>query len=299
MKRVTPKTTKERQNKKPVGDFPKLKEILVNLSVREVPKVTRKLRLVGGAMEIAEIQPRVAVWSVDQKTNKKKRDWVKKDFPDAAVNSSPTRIGHDDETQCPWREWGYQVNRRFVQRCLEEQEDGTWAHKILVKGPSIFDHFTTWEEGRREEAADDDTITTFLGGRSAPSVKIVAVYDASKLGDVDYKVFFGPKDMPLTEQQINLLREVHEPTADELNAYRAEYNEARSEDPDMPEWEDYYEFGHDIRKIFKYTPPRTQSDDAPADAERADDSEDSTEDDTESTVTTPEVGEDDIDLGDW
>lgn len=303
MKRVTPKSTRERQNKTTGGDFPKLKDIIVNLSVREVPKVTRKLRLIGTACEYAEIQPYTAVWSLDKKTGKKKRDWVKTPFPDAALNAAPTRIGHDEEDKCPWRAAGFRVNRRFVQRCLEEQEDGTWVHKILVKGPLVFDKFTDWEEGQREELADnpDQPISTFLGGRSAPAVKVVAKFDDTKMGDVDYTVHVGPKDMVLTEEHINLLRAVHEPTADELNAFRAEYNMARDEDPDMPEFEDFFEYGHDVRKIFKYTPPKNQ---APDEEEE----QDETEEEEESSETTPDSSddasealteEDEIDLGEW
>ena len=252
MKRVTPKSLEERQNNKgKYADLPKLKDILVDLSVKNTPKVVRKLRLVGPSVEIAEIQDKKAYY-VEQ-DGKKVRKTEKVPFPDADKNGSPTRIGHDDPAQCPWRKMGYIATTRFVQRCLEEQEDGTWFHKILVKGPAVFDHFFNWEKSRREEG--DDEISTFLGGDSAPIVRITAVQDSSKLGGVDYSIGVNSKDMVLTEEQINLLRTVKEPSADDLNNWRNEYNEWRQDDPDMPEWRDYFEYGHDIRRIFKFTPP--------------------------------------------
>ena len=261
MKRVTPKTLAERQaNKSKFTDLPKLKDILVDLSVKNTPTVVRKLRLIGPAVEFSEIQDKKRI----NKTTTERFP-----FPDADKNGSPTRIGHDDDKQCPWRTMGYIASRRFAQRCLEEQPDGTWAHKIIVKGPMVFDPLFDWEAGRREE--EDPDISTFLGGDVAPTVKITAMFDASKLGNVDYKIAVGAKDLPLTEDMINLLRSVREPGVDELNTYRAEYNEGRDENID-PEWRDYFEYGHDIRRIFKYTPPieeesgsnETQSDTAPA-----------------------------------
>jgi len=271
MKRVTPKSLQERQNNKnKYADLPKLKDILVDLSVKNSPKVVRKLRLVGPAMEFSEIQ--------DKKRIQGGKGTERVPFPDAHKNSSPTRIGHDDPSKCPWREMGYIPSRRFAQRCLEEQEDGTWVHKILVKGPAVFDFFFDWEEGRRTEG--DPDIPCFLGGDVAPPVKIQAILDQSKLGDVDYKVFDVPKDMPLTEELINLLRKVNEPSADDMNAFRNDYMSDYENDPSMPEWRDYFEYGHDIRRIFKFTPP---IEDAPEDA-----SEDSVENEKVSSNTQSE-----------
>jgi hypothetical protein len=245
MKRVTPKSLQDRQNNKgKYADLPKLKDILVDLSVKNNPKVVRKLRLIGDPMEFTEMQDKVRI------PNSKETKRVP--FPDAAKNASPTRIGHDDPALCPWRKMGYIGARRFAQRVLEEQEDGTWVHKILVKGPSVFDPFFDWQLGRREE--NDPDISTFLGGDKAPPVKIQATEDKSKLGGVDYRVFVNPKDMELTEDHINLLRAVRVPSADELNAFRNEYSADREVCPEMPEWRDYYEYGHDIRRIFKFTP---------------------------------------------
>ena len=287
MKRVTPKSLQERQNNKSkYADLPKLKDILVDLSVKNTPKVVRKIRLVGEAQLFTEIQNKKRI------PGQKGTEAVP--FPDVHKNASPTRIGHDDETKCPWRAMGYIGSRRYAQRCLEEQEDGTWVHKILVKGPSVFDFFFDWEEGRRAE--NDPNISCFLGGDVAPPVRIQAIYDATKLGNVDYKVFDVPKDMPLTEEHINLLRSVREPSADEMNAFRNEYNEERKNDPSMPEWRDYFEYGHDIRRIFKHTPP---IEDNPEEEQKSEESHSFTQSETDSTQSESEDNSFDLEDVNW
>lgn len=295
MKRVTPKSLVERQNNKgKFADLPKLKDILVDLSVKNTPKVVRKLRLIGPSVEIAEIQDKKAYYV--EEGGKKVRKTERVPFPDADKNPSPTRIGQDDPKQCPWRQMGYIATTRYVQRVLEEQEDGTWVHKILVKGPAVFDTFFNWEQSRREE--DDSEISTFLGGDSAPIVRITAVQDHTKLGGVDYSIGINSKDMVLTEEHINLLRSVKEPTADELNNWRNEYNECRSDDPEMPEWRDYFEYGHDVRRIFKFTPPIDDtpnpvlSENESQSSDKSEDFSEATKDQTTSTEDTEFDAED-------
>jgi hypothetical protein len=253
MKRVTYKNIIERQNNKnDFKDFPKLKDILVDLSVKNVPTVTRTLRLVGNPIYFKEYSNKK--WIPGEKGRTEKVD-----FPDSEINKKITRIGHDDEDLCPWKQMGYVGSTKYAQRCLELQEDGTWFPKILCKGPSIFDEFFTWEQGRHEESEKDPTLTTFLGGDFAPSVRIKATYDSSKLGDVNYKVFVNSKDTELTEDMINLLREVREPSADELNSLMAEYNADRENDESMAEWRDYFEYSYDLKRIFKFTPPMEET----------------------------------------
>ena len=254
MKRATIQSIISGNTKKEFRQLPKLTDIIVNLSVKDTPKVVRKLRLVGIPIQFTEYQAKKRVPGQKGKTEKCP-------FPDAEENKNWTRIGHPDEDQCPWKKLGYVGQRKFAQQCFEEQADGTWLPKILCKGPSIFAEFATWEQGRLEE--NDDTICTHLGGLSAPSLRIQATYDSTKLGEVDYKVFVGPKDMLITEEMINQLRQIREPSADELAALRAEYEEDREIDPSLPsEWHDFYEYGYDLNRIFKYTPPKVKLDDA-------------------------------------
>lgn len=126
MRRVTPKLLSERSQQRN-SDLPALKDILVNLSVKETPKVTKKLRMVGLPGEFYEVQ------------NKKRipgaKDTKQVPFPDADKNKRPTRIAHDDPSKCPWREMGYVTTRRFVQKCFEitkdEQGNEIWTPKLL------------------------------------------------------------------------------------------------------------------------------------------------------------------------
>jgi hypothetical protein len=284
MKRVTYKSILDRSNKKDYQDLPKLKDILVDLSVKSTPKVVRKLRLVGHAMQFTEYSNRKRLSKEMQEQIKretgKDKYYEEVPFPDAHLNNNFTRIGHNNDRECPWKAMGYIGSKKYAQKCLEEV-DGKWVPKILCKGPSIFDGFAIWEQGRVEELGDDPTLSYFLGGDKAPMVEITATYDASKLGDVDYKVHIKSKDIALTEEMINILRAVREPSADDLNRLRKEYNDDREEDDSLPEWRDYFEYSYDIRRIFQYTPPKvdspssteTTANDSSAESEKASDEE--------------------------
>ena len=102
---------------------------------------------------------------------------------------------------------------------------------------------------------ENPDLCTFLGGDEAPLVRVIAFADSTKLGGVRYEVYAGSVNIKLTEDIINLFRNLHEPKADELNKLRAEYLADREEDPTLPEWRDYFEYGPDLRRIYKYTPP--------------------------------------------
>lgn len=245
MKRTTYKSIISNNSNKNYQALPKLADILVNLSVKSTPKVTRKLRLIGVPIEFVEYSDKKRVTGEKGKT-------VQVPFPDVNLNSNYSRIGHPDPSQCPWKSLGYVGARKFAQACLEEQTDGSWKPKILCKGPSIFNEFAKWELGRAEE--NDNSISLHLGGLDAPTVKIQATFDNSKLGDVDYKVFVSSKDMNLSENYINELRSIREPSADELSALRQEYEDDQREYTDLPEWQDFFEYGYDLRRIFKFTP---------------------------------------------
>lgn len=282
MKIVTPKTLQESKSKSN-NELPSLKTITVDLSVKNQPEVTRKLRMVGHAMEFYEVQDKVRVG---------KNEFVKKPFPDAHLNSNFTRIAHEDPEKCPWRKLGYVLSKRYAQRCFEQQEDGSWVHKILVKGPLVFNPLFDWEKGRRDEAADDndDSLSTFLGSKVAPAVKIVAVHDSSKLGQVDYTVHVNTKDMELTEDMINMLRAVRVPPADELSAFRSNYQKLIDEGHDIPEFQDYFTYGHDIARIFKFTPMKEDT------AQSAPKTETSSAFDDEETTTETSSEVDNLDL---
>jgi hypothetical protein len=72
---------------------------------------------------------------------------------------------------------------------------------------------------------------------------------------VDYSVFAGTVNVEINEDMINMLRKIYEPKADDLNKLRAEYLADMEEDESLPDWRDYFEYGFDLRRIFKYNPP--------------------------------------------
>jgi len=218
---------------------------------KENPEVTRKLRLIGLPYNFLEYSARKR--NPDDPTKP-----FDVPFPDAEDNKNYTRIGHDDPDQCPWRRLGYLAAKKSAVRVLEEQPDKTWKPKILCKGPTIFNEFAKWQANRElanEDKEDGETdLNVFLGGDKAPIVQIKATRNTDKPGGVEYFVAINPKESALTEAMIASLKSSYEPKADKLNALRAEYEEARENDPSMPEWRDYFEYGFDIDNIFKHTP---------------------------------------------
>lgn len=255
-------STAQMMNMKPPtssSSFPKLGEILVNLSVRDSPKVERKLRLVGDPVVFLEYQDKVYVPGQKGKTQKLP-------FPDAEINKSMTRIGHDDPDQCPWKKMGYISSLQFAQNCLEQQEDGTWLPKVLKKGKSIFQELAKWQNGRLKdmEDLDEDERNAFifhLGTRNSFPVRITANATGQPAPkSVEYEVNVSSvKTIKITDDMLEMLRKAGEPSAEELKSERLKYeNEAKS-DPSMPPWEDYFAYGYDLSKIFKHTPIRTAS----------------------------------------
>ncbi len=235
------------------NSFPKLSDILVNLSVKNNPVVERKLKLVGDPIGFLEYTDKVYVPGEKGKT-------VRVPFPDADLNKSFNRIGHDDPSLCPWKKAGYISTLQFAQNCLEQQEDGTWVPKILKKGKSIFQELAKWQSGRLKdlEDLDEDEIENFithLGTRRSFPVRIIAKA-TGKEGplSVEYEVSVASKELKLTDEMIESLRKAGEPNLDKLNAERKAYETDRKTDPSMPPWEDFFVYGYDLEKIFKHTP---------------------------------------------
>jgi hypothetical protein len=137
------------------NSFPKLGDILVNLSVKNTPKVTRKLRLIGDPYMFFEFTDKQYVPNPTNDPAVRGKT-VKVPFPDADVNKSFNRIGHDEPSQCPWKKMGYICTTQFAQNCLEKQDDGTWVVKILKKGKSIFQELAKWQNGRLKDMEDLD-----------------------------------------------------------------------------------------------------------------------------------------------
>ena len=294
MIRTTLKIKQEQNEPKNTRNLPNLKDILVNTSVYkgEVKEITKTLRLVGESMCFYEVQ--------NKKWDDSQKKWVEHEFPDAHLTKAPTRIGADAKEDCPWAKMGFQRVKKYAQKCFELQEDKTWVHKILVKGTTVFTPFISWEDGRRDELGDDPNISHFLGGDKAPNVRVKAKYNPSVVGKTEYVITVGASDNDLTEDMINMMKAIYCPSADELAVLRETHEELREEHPEMPEWRDYFAYGHSIEKIYKFTPVKTESTSvfkeetsAPAVNKTAKASDDS---EFEIDETVPQV--DDVDSGD-
>lgn len=244
------------------GNFAKAE--FVNLKPDPATGETVKhLRIIGFPIryrQFTDKQPDKARRDAGDKTATKKVP-----FPDAHLNSNFTRIGTEGDPaygECPWTRLGYIGSWRFAVNVLERQKDGTSVVKILEKGSSIFKNFMEWETNNREsniDNPDDDPLCVMLGGAVAHDVKIKARANPNnKFGGVDYVISVAPRKSQITEEEIELLRSVGQPKDDELAAERARYEADRKDDPQLPEWQDWYLYGYNLSAIFKPTPIKTE-----------------------------------------
>lgn len=233
---------------------PRWYEHLVDLSVKESPKVTRKLKLVGDPYEFLEYVDKKYVPNPNNDPALKGKT-VRVPFPDADVNKSFNRIGHEDLSQCPWKKLGYISTVQYAQNCFEKQEDGSWDVKILKKGKSIFREIAKEQIDRLNNEDLDDDDPKHFGTRVSPCVRITA--EATGLEgpkSVEYKVSYDPKSTTITEDMVEQLRKIGEPDAEKLAEIRTEYVKLAKRDSSMPEFEDFYFYGWPLDRIFKHTP---------------------------------------------
>ena len=265
-RRVTPKAYTERQSQQTERrSYPKLSEILVNLSVKNLKvgeEKTVRLRLIGDPISFTEFNDKKWIPNPNKLAELRGKS-EKVPFPDAHLTKSLTRIGHDDPEKCPWRAAGYIGATKYVQNVLEyDAETKTWTPMILAKGASIFDEFFSWMNGQaeyleslsEEELNDAGDICTRLGVREAPAVRIKAKKTGERSNEVEYEVSVEPRNTKLSDEMIEILRSAGEPTAEDMAKERAIYAAEREDDPNMPEWEDFFAYGYDLAKIFKHTP---------------------------------------------
>jgi hypothetical protein len=154
---------------------------------------------------------------------------------------------------------GYICTTQFAQNCLEKQDDGTWVVKILKKGKSIFESFANEQMNRYDNPELDDDFPKHLGTRNAHAVRITAEA-TGKEGpqSVKYSVSYDYKPTYIDDDMLDLLIKAGEPTAEEIETERRDYNKARKSDPTMPEWEDMFMYGYPLHKIFKHTPVKVE-----------------------------------------
>ena len=241
----------------PRNSFPRLQDILVNLSVKDSPKVVRRLKLIGDPYMFMEYTDKVYVPNPTSDPSLRGKT-MKVPFPDAHLNKSFNRIGNDDNPElCPWAKLGYISTTQYAQNCFEKQDDGTWVVKILKKGKSIFKAIAKEQVDRYNNEDLDEDDPKHFGTRVSPCVRITA--EATGLEgpkSVEYSVSFDPKSTTITDDMVELLRKAGEPEAKDLADERTGYNKASKNDPYMPEWEDFFAYGYPLTKIFKFTAPK-------------------------------------------
>jgi len=63
--------------------------------------------------------------------------------------------------------------------------------------------------------------------------------------------------LKMTDEMVESLRKAGEPDPKLLAEERSSYELDRKSDPSMPQWEDFFAYGHDLQKIFKHTPVKS------------------------------------------
>ena len=240
----------------PRNSFPRLQDILVNLSVKDSPKVVRRLKLIGDPISFIEFTDKVYIPNPNNDPSLRGKT-QRVPFPDADLNKSFVRIGHDDPKQCPWKKMGYVGSTQYAQNVLEKQEDGSWEVRILKKGKAIFNKIAEKIGQNYEDETNEDGDGRHYGTRNSPCIKVTAVATGKEPPlSVEYSVSFEAKPIYVTEEMVDLLRKAGEPSADDLVKERLSYEADRKSDPLMPEWEDFYTYGYPLDKIFKFDPIR-------------------------------------------
>jgi hypothetical protein len=179
-------------------------------------------------------------------------------FPDADVNPMVTRVCDDDPAKCIWTQMGYSRQKKYAVNVIDRE---TSEVKILAKGPAIFNPIAEKESNNKAENIEngDDSLWEMAGGADAADMKIKVIADSGAFGGVKYQVNFTNRTSPITEDEIEVLRSIHEPTAEEIEAIR-DSNDMLQDTEKYPDWMFY---GFDLDKYFAPTPLSTRSNNKP------------------------------------
>jgi hypothetical protein len=185
---------------------------------------------------------------------------AKKAFPDAVTNKMIQRYGPSPENpeyaNCPWNKLRYKGTRRYAQNVfvLVDRENNVWEPRILKQGAPVFNAFDNWWDTRRQETNDfteDDGIPTSLSSRKSFAVVMKAEQEGNDFLTRKYTVAFTSKQIEITDEMIEKLRALGEPTPEKIAEMRKGYNEFRKRYPSVAEWQDYFAFGFDLEETFK------------------------------------------------
>lgn len=228
----------------------------------------KRVRIIG--YPIAFYQCTDQQW--DKTPGAAKGDKVKVPFPDAELNKSYTRIMREETVvkdgkrlvtfeNDPWFKMGYIPQLRYAVNCIDRDTNEVC---ILTKGKMLFEQFAKQENQNIEanneiikEAKDEgvevnknDLKWVISGGEFAPDFKIKV--SPSKQFQVSYEIFPSPKAKSLSDEDIEKLRDIGAPTAEEIKNIREEDTSLKG----MPDW---FLYGYPLDKIFKPTEVKTES----------------------------------------
>ena len=218
---------------------------------------TVTMRLIGQAVCFME-------YTVDaytgERDDKGRATTVKKPFPDAAVNKMFQRYGPSPESpeyaNCPWNKLRYKGARRYAQNVfvLVDREKNIWEPRILKQGSPVFHSFDNWWHARCQETYDfteDDGIPTSLSSRKSFAVVMKAEQSGTDALSRKYSIAYTSKQIEVSDEMIEKLRALGEPTPEKLAEKRKNYNAFRKQYPSIAEWQDYFAYGFDLEEIFK------------------------------------------------
>jgi hypothetical protein len=229
-----------------------LRDILVNLKVdANKPEAKIRIRPIGDAITYREAQSR------KRNENDPKGAPVQVDFPDKDQTKAFTRICADDLSQDYWTQNGFISSERFAINVILRgaTKDEPDQVKILAKGKTIFEPMLKQEVFNKGLNVDlleqgEEPLWTSIGAEEAPDWQITATYTGKPAPkQVEYDVKQFPRTNKIKESEIELLRSVGQPTAEQLAALRKE-NPALASNPD---WMFY---GYNLEEKFAPTPFR-------------------------------------------
>jgi hypothetical protein len=201
----------------------------------------------------------------------KKNEWVETGFHDDDMYEKKkfSRIcteNHPNHGACPWCEAGYRVTQKFAQNVLlrtpYKDENGKVQFSsevaILQKGKMLFVDGILKKEEENElqnensglEADDPDAACTFLGGEVAHNIIIKADFNPKQPNNPDYTISVVNKKDVMTQNDMDMLSVVGKPTNEELQ-------QIYSDDPDLRNYPEWFNYGYQFQKIYKPTSIKT------------------------------------------
>ena len=125
---------------------------------------------------------------------------------------------------------------------------------ILQKGKMLFIDGILKKEEENElqnensglEADDPDAACTFLGGEKAHNIIIKADYNPKQPNNPDYTISVVNKADVISQSDIDMLTVIGKPSAEELQ-------QMYTDDPDLRNYPDWFNFGYQFQKIYKPT----------------------------------------------